>query len=196
MIQKTRCDWCHADPLLLVYHDIEWGVPLFDDKKLFEFLILESMQAGLNWLTILKKRENFRAAFDQFNPEKIAAYSDKKITTLMNDAGIIRNRLKILAAVNNAQRFIEVVECYGSFKAFIWDFVGGKPVQNTWKAHANIPASTTVSDDMSRVLKKLGFKFVGSTICYAHMQATGMVNDHLLGCFRHQEVQTVKTTFK
>lgn len=185
----SRCGWCGNDPLYCDYHDNEWGKPLYEDQKLFEFLILEGMQAGLSWITILRKRENFRWAFDQFNPEKIAAYSENKVQALMLDVGIIRNKLKILAAINNAQKYIEVVERFGDFKSFIWEFVKHKPIQNEWRELAEVPARTAISDQMSKTLKQLGFKFVGSTICYAHMQATGMVNDHLLTCFRHQQVK-------
>lgn len=185
---KSRCGWCDKDPLYISYHDKEWGVPLHDDQTMFEFLILEGMQAGLSWITILKKRENFRKAFADFNPEKIARFSDKKIEKLMQNAGIIRNRLKILAAVKNAQLYLEIQEKEGGFAEYLWQFVGGKPIKNTWKTLKNIPANTKESDQMSKDLKRRGFKFVGSTICYAHMQATGMVNDHLVSCFRYDKV--------
>lgn len=171
------------------YHDEEWGVPLHDERALFEFLILEGAQAGLSWITILRKRENYRAAFDYFDPERVARYGASKIESLLQNPGIVRNRLKIEAAINNAQQFLAVQDKYGSFDSFIWQFVGGKPRQNRWCRHAEVPANTAESDAMSRELKRLGFKFVGTTICYAHMQATGMVNDHTINCFRHKELQ-------
>ena len=186
--QTTRCSWATTE-LYHRYHDTEWGVPLHDDQQLFEFLILEGMQAGLSWLTILNKRENYRAAFDGFDPEKIARYSTKKIEKLLLNPGIVRNRLKVNAAVTNAKSFLKVQEGFGSFDAYIWRFVDGSPIQNRWKSHSDIPASTRESDALSKDLKQRGFKFVGSTICYAHMQATGMVNDHITTCFRHKEVQ-------
>jgi len=186
---KQRCAWPGDDPLYCAYHDEEWGVPLHDDRSLFEFLILEGAQAGLSWITILRKRENYRAAFDNFDAARIARYGMDKIESLLQDAGIVRNRLKVEAAVNNAQKFLNVQEEFGSFDAFIWQFTGNKPRQNKWRNLAEIPASTVESDAMSRELKRRGFKFVGSTICYAHMQATGMVNDHVVECFRHKEVQ-------
>jgi DNA-3-methyladenine glycosylase I len=186
---KQRCAWAGSDPLYRHYHDTEWGVPLHDDRALFEFLILEGAQAGLSWITILRKRENYRAAFDGFDATRIAAYDADKIASLLQDAGIVRNRLKIEATVNNAQKFIDVQEKFGSFDAFVWQFVGGRPRQNHWRGMAEVPASTPESDAMSKELKRRGFKFVGSTICYAHMQATGMVNDHTTDCFRHKELK-------
>jgi DNA-3-methyladenine glycosylase I len=188
-MNKQRCTWPGNDPLYCAYHDEEWGVPLHDDRALFEFLILEGAQAGLSWITILRKRENYRAAFDNFDAECIARYDASKIESLLQNAGIVRNRLKVEAAVNNAQKFLDVQEQCGSFDAFIWQFVDGKPKQNRRRSPAEIPASTPESDAMSKELKRRGFKFVGSTICYAHMQATGMVNDHTVDCFRYLEVQ-------
>jgi len=183
-----RCVWPGSDELYCAYHDREWGVPLHDDRALFEFLILEGAQAGLSWITILRKRPAYRMAFDRFDPAKVARYGADKIELLMSDAGIVRNRLKIEAAVNNARRFLAVQEEFGSFDAFIWGFVEGVTRQNRWRSHAEIPAQTTESDEMSRELKRRGFKFVGSTICYAYMQATGMVNDHTVDCFRHKQL--------
>ncbi len=177
-----RCAWSLGDPLYLNYHDNEWGVPLHDDQKLFEFLLLEGAQAGLSWITILRKRENYRAALDHFDPNKIAQYNEEKIAELLLDPGIIRNRLKISAAVTNAQAFLKVKEEFGSFDRYIWQFVGGQPIINHWERLAEIPATTPQSAEMSKDLTQRGFKFVGSTICYAFMQATGMVNDHLVGC--------------
>jgi len=185
---KQRCDWVGSDPLYIQYHDMEWGVPVYDDRKLFEFLILEGMQAGLSWLTILRKRENFRRAFDNFDPETVARYEEPKIQELLADAGIIRNRLKVRAAVSNARAFLKVQQEWGSFSNYMWRFVDGKPKINAWKTVAELPASTPESDAMSKDLKNRGFKFVGSTICYAHMQAVGMVNDHTVNCFRRQEL--------
>jgi DNA-3-methyladenine glycosylase I len=173
---------------MIKYHDEEWGVPLHEDQKLFEFLILEGMQAGLSWSTILNKREAFRAAFDQFNPPVVAAYDDQKVSELMNNAGIVRNRLKISACINNAQRFMEVQAAYGSFDSYIWKFVDDQPIVNTWNSLKEIPAKTALSDAISKDLKKKGFKFIGSTIIYAHLQATGVVNDHISSCFRYQEI--------
>jgi DNA-3-methyladenine glycosylase I len=187
MTQK-RCEWGEGDPLYQSYHDQEWGVPIHDDRKLFEFLILEGMQAGLSWITILKKRDNFRVAFDQFDPEKIALYDEGKMEQLLQNAGIIRNRQKIEAAIQNARAFLNVQKEYGSFDTFIWQFVGGKPIKNTWKNLGDIPAVTQESDALSKALKHRGFKFVGSTICYAFMQAVGMVNDHVVDCFRYGEL--------
>jgi DNA-3-methyladenine glycosylase I len=188
-MNKQRCAWAGEDALYRQYHDTEWGVPLHDDRALFEFLILEGAQAGLSWITILRKRENYRAAFDGFDAARIAAYGANKIESLLQDAGIVRNRLKVAAAVINAQKFLDVQDEFGSFDSFIWRFVDGKPKQNRWRSPAEIPASTPESDAMSRELKRRGFKFVGSTICYAHMQATGMVNDHTTDCFRHKELK-------
>ena len=185
-----RCEWAGKDPLYLDYHDKEWGVAVYDDDKLFEFLILETFQAGLSWITVLRKRENFRKAFDNFNYKKIATYQEEKYESLMQDAGIIRNRLKIRATISNAQAFINIQEEFGSFSKYIWGFVDGKPIQNSFKKLSELPAKTTLSDKLSKDLKKRGFKFVGSTVIYAHMQATGMVNDHVTSCFRHKEVTT------
>jgi DNA-3-methyladenine glycosylase I len=184
---KRRCAWLSDDELMLEYHDREWGMPLHDDRRLFEFLILEGMQAGLSWRTILHKRENFRKAFHKFDPAKIARYSMADIERLMADPGIIRNRAKIMAAINNAQRFLEVQSAFKTFDRYIWGFVGGKPIHNRFKKLSELPARTELSDAISADMKKRGFKFVGSTIVYAHMQATGMVNDHVIECFRHQE---------
>jgi DNA-3-methyladenine glycosylase I len=184
----TRCGWAVSE-IYEQYHDTEWGVPLHDDRLLFEFLILEGAQAGLSWLTILKKRDNYRRAFDHFDPEKVARYGPKQTSRLLADAGIVRNRLKIAAAIQNAKAFLKVQEEFKSFDAYIWRFTGGKPIQNTWNSLKQIPARTPLSDALSKDLKTRGFKFVGSTICYAHMQATGMVNDHLTSCFRHGQVR-------
>ncbi|MBK9161259.1 MAG: DNA-3-methyladenine glycosylase I [Nitrosomonadales bacterium] len=183
-----RCAWAGDDALYRDYHDHEWGVPQHDDRRLFELLILEGAQAGLSWITILRKRENYRAAFDGFDATRIARYDADKIESLLQDPGIVRNRLKVQAAVTNAQKFLEVQDSYGSFDAFVWQFVGGKPLQNHWRGMGEVPASTIESDAMSKELKHHGFKFVGSTICYAFMQATGMVNDHTTNCFRHAEL--------
>lgn len=187
-MNKTRCDWPKKDPLYLNYHDKEWGVPVYDDAKLFEFLILETFQAGLSWITVLKKRENFRKAFDNFDYQKIANYGDQKFDELIENAGIIRNKLKIKATISNAIAFMEVQKEFGSFSKYIWAFVNGKPIVNQWKNMSEIPATTEISDRLAKDLKKRGFKFVGSTVIYAHMQATGMVNDHIISCFRHTEV--------
>ncbi len=186
--EKVRCGWCGTDPLYVKYHDEEWGVPVKDDKTLFEFLILETFQAGLSWITILRKRENFREAFDNFDYKKIAKYDQSKIDSLLQNEGIIRNKLKIHAAVTNAQLFMEIQKEFGSFSNYIWEFVNHKPIKNTWKTHTDAPARTAMSDALSKDLKKRGFKFVGSTVMYAHMQATGMVNDHIENCFRYHEV--------
>lgn len=190
MEEKIRCGWCVGDPLYEAYHDLEWGVPLKDDARIFEFLTLETFQAGLSWITVLRKRENFRRAFDNFDYQKIAGYSEQKIEALMQDSGIIRNRLKILAAVSNSQAFMKVQQEFDTFSQYIWSFVDYKPVQKNWQTLKEVPATTAISDALSKDLKKRGFKFVGSTVVYAHMQATGMVNDHIIGCFRHKEVQT------
>ena len=184
-----RCPWATSDPAYVAYHDEEWGVPLHDDRRLFEMLVLEGVQAGLSWLTILKRRENYRRAFDGFDPRVVARYGDTEIARLLADAGIIRNRLKVRSAVTNARAFLKVQEQFGSFDRYIWDFVGSRPVQNAWTSLDELPARTALSDKLSKDLKARGFSFVGSTICYAHMQATGMVNDHLVGCFRHRAVQ-------
>jgi DNA-3-methyladenine glycosylase I len=185
---QNRCGWVGTDPLYIDYHDKEWGVPMNDDRTLFEFLILEGAQAGLSWSTILKKRPNYRLAFDQFDPVKVASYDKDKITRLLDDPGIVRNRLKINAAVTNAQAFMQVQVEFGSFSNYIWGFTGGKPRQNTWQSLVEIPAETEESRQMSKDLKKRGFRFVGPTICYAFMQAVGMVNDHVTGCFRYSEL--------
>ena len=188
---KQTCEWSSNDPLMIEYHDTEWGVPLYDDHKLFEFLILETFQAGLSWKTILHKRENFRAAFDNFDFKKVANYGENKFNELVNNAGIIRNKLKIKAAISNAQAYKKVREEFGSFSAYIWEFTNGKPIVNHFKSLKEIPATSDLSDAISKDLKKRGFKFVGSTVIYAHMQATGMVNDHVVGCFRHGECREV-----
>ena len=185
---KTRCSWAGHDPLYLKYHDTEWGVPVHDDRLWFEFLILEGAQAGLSWLTILRKRPNYRKAFDNFNAGKIAAYDTAKIKVLLSDAGIIRNKLKIAATIHNAASFLAVQQEFGSFDQYIRQFVGGSTLKNSWKSVAEIPAQTPLSAAMSADLKKRGFKFVGPTISYAFMQATGLVNDHIVGCFRYGEV--------
>lgn len=185
---KNRCSWCGNDPLYVEYHDTEWGVPVYDDDKLFEFLILETFQAGLSWITVLRKRENFRKAFDNFDYKKIAKYSEKKYDELLQDAGIIRNKLKIKATISNAIAFMEIQKEFGSFSKYIWNFTNGKPIKNKFKNLSEIPATTELSDKLAKDLKKRGFKFVGSTVIYAHMQATGMVNDHTTECFRYDEV--------
>ena len=185
---KHRCHWCVGDPLYEAYHDEEWGTPVYDDDTLFEFLILETFQAGLSWITVLRKRENFRKVFDGFNYIKIAKYNQKKVDDLLQDAGIIRNKLKINATITNAQAFIKIQDEFGSFSKYIWAFVDGKPVINIFKSLSEVPANTPLSDTISKDLKKRGFKFVGSTVIYAHMQATGMVNDHELSCFRYKQV--------
>lgn len=185
----TRCEWAPAnDPLYIEYHDKEWGVPAHDDRLLFEMLILEGAQAGLSWATILNKRENYRKAFDNFDATRIARYGDKKVAELLSNEGIVRNRLKIAATIQNAKAFLDVQKEFGSFNAYIWQFVGGKPKINAWKSLKELPAKTAESDAVSKDLKKRGFKFVGSTICYAFMQAVGMVNDHAVDCFRYEEV--------
>lgn len=183
----TRCGWAKND-LSIAYHDAEWGVPQHDDGTLFEFLILEGAQAGLSWDTILRKRENYRRAFDDFDAVKIAAYDEQKLNTLLLDEGIIRNRLKIASAVQNAKGFLKVQNEFGSFDSYIWRFVGGEPIKNSWKNLSEVPTRTSLSDAMSKDLKRRGFNFVGSTICYAFAQACGLVNDHLVSCFRHEEV--------
>jgi DNA-3-methyladenine glycosylase I len=184
-----RCGWCSDDPLYVDYHDREWGVPLRDDRRLFEMLILEGAQAGLSWITVLRKREAYRKAFDEFDPEAVARYDEGKVASLLKDPTIIRNRLKIQAAVGNARSFLQVQEEFGSFQLFMWGFVGGQPIQNVWQSYRELPATTLESEKMSRELKRRGFRFVGPTICYAHMQAVGMVNDHEVSCFRHREVR-------
>ena len=184
----TRCAWPGNNPLMIEYHDREWGVPTHDDRKHFEFLVLEAAQAGLSWAIVLNKREGYRRAFSQFDPEKVARFDKRKIDRLTLDAGIVRNRLKITAAVKNARRFLEVQQEFGSFDNYCWQFVGGRPKLNRWKSTIEIPATTPESDAFSRDLKQRGFSFVGSTVIYAHMQAVGMVNDHVTGCFRHREL--------
>jgi DNA-3-methyladenine glycosylase I len=183
----SRCRWA-SNEWNIPYHDAEWGVPVHDDRLLFEFLILEGAQAGLSWDTILRKREGYREAFDNFDVSRVARYDAKKVRSLLADAGIVRNRLKIAATIDNARAFLKVQEEFGSFDKYIWQFVGGKPKRNQWKTHARLPAKTTESDAMSKDLKKRGFRFVGSTICYAFMQATGMVNDHAINCFRYKQL--------
>jgi DNA-3-methyladenine glycosylase I len=188
MNNKHRCGWCVGDTLYETYHDTEWGVPVYDDATLFEFLILETFQAGLSWITILRKRENFRHAFDHFDYKKIARYNQEKIDDLLQDAGIIRNKLKIKATITNAQAFLKIQDEFGSFSNYIWKFTNGKPIRNKVKNYKETPANTPLSDAISKDLKKRGFKFVGSTVIYAHMQATGMVNDHEISCFRYDKV--------
>jgi DNA-3-methyladenine glycosylase I len=188
----TRCAWAATGPLDTLYHDHEWGVPEHDDRKLFEMLLLEGVQAGLSWTTVLKKRENYRKAFDGFDPTVIARYGAAKTRALLQDAGIIRNRLKVQAAVQNARCFLEVQEEFGSFDAYLWPFIGGEPRQNAWRRLSDIPAETSESKALSKALKKRGFRFAGPTICYAFMQAVGMVNDHVVGCFRYQEIKAGK----
>jgi len=187
MPNVTRCRWATTD-LSIPYHDTEWGVPLHDDQRLFEFLVLEGAQAGLSWETILKKRDTYRTAFDDFDPARVARYATRKVEKLLADPGIVRNRLKVESAVSNAKAFLDVQKEHGSFDAYVWRFVDGKPRVNTWNALGQVPASTSQSDAMSKDLKKRGFRFVGSTICYAFMQATGMVNDHATSCFRYRQV--------
>jgi DNA-3-methyladenine glycosylase I len=182
--EKVRCGWCGTDPLYVAYHDEEWGVPVRDDRRLFEFLVLEGAQAGLSWITILRKREAYRRAFDGFDPRKVAAYDGRKVRSLLADAGIVRNRQKIEAAIGNARAYLEVQREFGSFADYSWAFVGGKPRRNAWRSLAEIPASTPESEALSKDLRARGFRFVGPTICYAHMQATGMVDDHVVDCFR------------
>lgn len=188
-MNQTRCAWAGNDALYRQYHDTEWGVPVHDDRLLFEFLTLEGAQAGLSWITVLRKRENYRAAFENFDAARIAAYDADKIASLLLDPGIVRNRLKVQSTVSNAQQYLRVQDEFGSFDRFIWQFVDGQPRQNTWRSMMEVPASSEVSDVMSRELKRRGFKFVGTTICYALMQATGMVNDHAVDCFRHEEIR-------
>ena len=187
-MEKHRCGWCVGDPLYEEYHDTEWGVPVRDDDTLFEFLTLETFQAGLSWITILRKRENFRKAFDNFDYQKIADYDEKKFNELVENEGIIRNKLKIKATISNAQAFMKVQKDFGSFSDYIWGFVNDQPIKNQWRSYKDVPANTAISDGISKDLKKRGFKFVGSTVIYAHMQATGMVNDHEINCFRYDEV--------
>ena len=187
-MEKSKCDWCKGSPLYEKYHDTEWGVPLFDEQVLFEFLILETFQAGLSWITVLRKREDFRKAFDQFDYKKIAAYNSSKEQELLQNSKIIRNRLKISATINNAEAFMKIQKKYGSFSDYIWGFVDGTPITNSFKTLAEIPSKTPLAETISKDLKQNGFKFVGPTVIYAHMQATGMVNDHLTNCFRYKEV--------
>ncbi len=188
MSEQKKCGWCLGDPLYEEYHDTEWGVPVYDDSKIFEFLVLETFQAGLSWITILRKRETFREAFDDFDYKLIANYSEEKIQELLQNAGIIRNKLKVRGTVTNAQLFMKVQEEFGSFSKYIWSFVGGKPLKNTVENYKKAPPTTETSDALSKDLKKRRFKFVGSTVIYAHMQATGMVNDHEVDCFRYTQV--------
>lgn len=185
---SQRCEWVGSDPLMIEYHDKEWGVPVHDDTKLFEFLVLDAMQAGLSWMTVLKKRENFRKAFDNFDVKKIAKYDESKLEELLLDKGIIRNRQKINACIKNAQAFLEIQKEIGSFDAYIWQFVGGQTIKNSWTKLSDLPPNTPKSDMLSKNMKGRGFSFVGSTICYAFMQAAGMVNDHTIDCFRYHEV--------
>ena len=186
---KTRCDWANGDSLYIEYHDTEWGVPLHDDRRLFEFLVLDGAQAGLSWFLILKKREGYRKAFSNFDARKVARYDEKKIAALLNDPGIVRNRLKINSAIQNAKGFLQAQKEFGSFDKFIWQFTDGKTIRNSWKSIKEVPAKTAESDAMSKELKRRGFNFVGSTICYAFMQAAGMVNDHVVTCFRYKQVK-------
>ena len=188
-MEIARCAWANSSPLYIEYHDIEWGVPVHDDRTLFEFLVLEGAQAGLSWSTILNKRQNYRLAFDNFDPLKVANYGEAKVAELLANPGIVRNRLKILAAIGNAKAFLKVQDEFGSFDAYIWRFVNGQPTQNAWRSLSEIPPHTSESDALSKDLLGRGFKFVGSTICYAHMQATGMVNDHVVDCFRYQQLK-------
>ena len=183
-----RCPWCERTDIERAYHDNEWGVPVFSDEKQFEFLVLESAQAGLSWLTVLRKRENYRRLYDGFDPEKVARYGEEKIQKLMSDSGIIRNRKKIEASINNAARFLEIRDEFGSFSDYLWGFTGGVPVINAWEELSEIPASTELSVTVSRDLKKRGFRFMGPIIVYSHLQATGLVNDHLVSCFRYEEI--------
>lgn len=183
----TRCQWCGEDPLYVAYHDQEWGVPVWDDRRLFEFLILEGAQAGLSWITILRKREGYRRLFGDFDPSRVARFSDARLHKLLEDPAIVRNRLKVFGARTNARAFLEVQDSHGSFANYIWKFIDGRPLQNNWKSLREVPATSPVSDVISKDMKKRGFTFVGSTIIYAHMQATGMVNDHTTDCFRHAE---------
>ena len=187
-MEKVRCKWCLSSEKMMAYHDEEWGVPVHDDNLLFEYIVLDTFQAGLSWSTVLNKRENFEKAFDKFNAKKIAKYNDKKIAELINDTGIIRNKAKINATVTNAKAFLEIQKEFGSFDKFIWQFTGGKPIINNWKEQSQIPPRSLESDAMSKELVKRGFKFVGTTICYAFMQAAGMINDHVADCFRHKKV--------
>ncbi len=188
MDSQRRCPWCGENPLYVEYHDQEWGVPVFDDRTLFEFMTLEGAQAGLSWLTILRKREGYRQAFDDFNPESVARFSDDHVARLLQDPGIIRNRLKVEATITNARAFLVVQQEFGTFSDYVWNFVDGRPIRNSWRTLDEIPATTPLATTISKDLKTRGFRFVGPTIVYAHMQATGMVNDHLVDCFRYLEV--------
>ncbi len=190
-MKTTRCAWCGDDPLYVRYHDSEWGVPLHDDGRLFEFLVLEGAQAGLSWITILRKRDNYRRVFDDFDPRRIAGYGEKKMEGLLSNPGIIRNRLKIASAVRNARAFLQIQQEFGSFDAYLWRFVGGRPKQNRWKTLKEIPAETSESRALSKDLIRRGCSFVGPTICYAFMQAVGMVNDHVMECFRHAPIAAI-----
>ncbi len=192
---RVRCGWCLGDPLYIKYHDVEWGVPVIKDRKLFEFLVLEGAQAGLSWLTVLRKRENYRKAFSGFDPRKVARFGAKQVGRLLENPGIIRNRLKIESAIKNARAFLKIQEEFGSFAAYHWRFLQGEPLQNRFRDLKQIPPRTSVSDAFSKDLKKRGFSFVGSTIIYAHMQATGMVNDHVIACFRHREIRNLGFRF-
>lgn len=189
MSELKRCGWCGDDPLYIGYHDEEWGVPLYEDQRLFEFLLLEGAQAGLSWITILRKRKAYREAFDDFDALKMAYYSDKKIEKLLQNPGIVRNRLKVNSFVKNARAYLSIKENCDSFSDYIWQFVDGKPLQNAWETLSDIPSFTPNAEKMSKSLRKVGFSFVGPTICYAFMQATGMVNDHLIDCFRYKEIR-------
>ena len=189
-MEKTRCPWCLKFDEYIDYHDKEWGVPVHDDRTHFEFLILEGAQAGLSWSTVLKKRDGYRKAFAQFDPVKVSRFTDARVSKILQDPGVIRNKLKVNAAVNNAKRFLEVQKEFGSFDRYIWSFVNNKPIINKWKAVSEVPATTKESDDLSKDLIKRGFKFVGSTVIYAHMQACGLVNDHLVDCWKHKTVKT------
>jgi len=187
----NRCGWSISDPLMIDYHDNEWGVPVHDERKHFEMIVLDGAQAGLSWQTVLKKREAYRKAFDNFDYRKVALYDDKKIKELLNNTGIIRNRLKVSSAIKNAKAFLEVRKEFGTFDKYIWQFVGGSTIHNSWKSLKELPAKTPESDTMSKDMKKRGFNFIGSTICYAYMQAAGMVNDHTTECFRHKELRSI-----
>lgn len=184
-----RCPWCGDDPLYTKYHDEEWGVPVHDERKHFEFLVLESAQAGLSWITILRKRENYRIAYDNFDPDKVANYSEEKINELLQNSGIVRNRRKIEASINNAKMFLNIQREFGSFDNYIWKFVNYRPVINSWESISDVPATSTLSDEVSKDLKKRGFKFLGSTIIYSHLQATGIINDHIVNCFRYNDLK-------
>lgn len=193
MANKLRCEWAGDDPLYIAYHDTDWGVPIYDDERLlFELLTLEGAQAGLSWITILRKRQNYKAAFDNFDVQKVARYDETKIAELLQNSGIIRNKLKVHSTVTNAQSFIQVQAECGSFGSYLWNYVDGQPLQNTWANLGEVPANTPLSDKISKDMKKRGFKFVGSTIIYAYMQSSGMVNDHTTACFRHEEVKALR----